>query len=107
MTESRTGYRMAQRLEHDRTPWTAATVDGVRLDLVAQFAVEWLALEAQAQALQAARFRLCAEANARGVPTETVLVALRQLAEVRRLGTPPSVLPAVLVVCAPLVEESS
>ncbi len=104
MTEARGTYRLRQRLEHQATEWTAATVDGFRLDLVTQFAVEWLALEAQEHALQAARGQLCAEAEQRGVPTETVRVALRHLAAVQGLRTSAAVLHAVLVVCSPLVE---
>lgn len=105
MTEKRTGYRLTPRLERHADEWTAATVHGARLDLVAQFAVEWLALEAQERALVQARYRLCHEAEAAGMPVPTILTALRHLADVQRLETPTDVLLAVMLVLRPLVEE--
>ncbi len=107
MTEARAPYRLTPRarLEQEAPCWTAATVEGVRLDLVAQFAVEWLALEAQAHDLEHARAQLCQQAEARGVPVPTVLTGLRHLADVQHLETSPAVLAAMFTVLKPLVEE--
>jgi len=108
MTDPRGPYRLTprERLEQEAPEWTAATIDGMRLDLVAQFAVEWLALEAQLRDLEHARYQLCQQAQARGVPVPCVLAALRHLADIERLETTPAVFQACLVVLKPLTEDS-
>ncbi len=106
MTEHRPGYRLTQRLEASTpTVWATSTVEGCSLAAVEQFAVEWLALERQEQAVRQDKDRLCAQAEATGVPVPTMLAALRHLRAARGLTTSPDVLAAVLAVVAPLMEE--